>query len=1476
MQSDENVPFKIHRKFTPIQNWDKSSSSEVFEKNSQKRLELWRNAFRESERSREKIIFAQSTSTSKTASVLQNLLQNSAKYDMNKISSLPSTSTSSTKHSTPVESLKILAPLKNQTEVSAKSTECNDTSTLESSIENLPSNANVEKIVLRSDFTQSKNSNVSKNQRKSTEKVDVIALNSALGDFLNSNIKTSHPEISPKLHEATGLKSSSDTSVKSKTSKGHSVEQSSRKTEETHICGMCDVCGRTFNNHDLFLKHLASSLNKTCAAVSPTSGNASKSVKASTLNQTIVNTKYNQNLKNSTLQEQCSVNEEDHLHQLDKSSSDLKIMSCFSSSSSSRGLRTRRSSKKIRTRSTTKSNLRSSKHRTEILKSRNVKISKNVKLKRTEACKICLRAFDTYGQLLQHIFKHMSHDLRNMYASIENETVSTQQESNENDRAVNDTQENLMEKAMEVIEVIEKNINEQEKRLSKDTNESSVENLIASEASQHDATKETNQASNLSAAEHAVERDSQKQSTLIASNAEQKVQGTEKEKTSIVESSSEHQLKSFTICACHRPKTSNELPKTDIEIVLKCTTCRTLFRRFECFEAHCTQQSAEGMLCNKNRKNGRKSKLFCIKCQRMMNSVQELWYHLRMHFQVNRASKVSFCCNICKVIFHGFGQLFISHFQNHTKNPFFLASCLSFPRPSYVGSKIFKLATDSDKSIEIYMHVADYVCPDCRTPFISPQALKSHKTVCPNITITSADPRNRVSDSRNSSPNKIQILLICGFCNKTFYSRMAFEVHSLEHLQKRNMHMHYTCVAVTAVTKVYICKVCTTMWQSLQNFEEHWQTHSILKEDYICSRCQNHYDSIELFQKHAIVHKNNNEMKQMPITCEVIYRDISNMISETQRDATADDLPYMDLSFFNNVSDFTEKFLSDKSRDLQEWIVILQNWMEKFLCGNQSTEEVIVPPELSVSSNKELQATSSQVPIQVSSSSVAVAQSKRNSNGNSRNDDSDEEEDLTIVLSESEESTVSSSVRKNAASMPSTQPTQETTKSTVTFDSVVIEQQIQCSTDETPTASITKTSKDVNESANSNARISIITPRESENTQLNTKARIDHANETLENCVNPLVSSDANSSNNELEKSLPKNAMSSVPRSFLRVKSLAELTDAPPLKNHFCRMCGLSCESWQKLKGHLSLCTYTMQLYHQGKKDDQASLSNNVQIWPAKPTNPPISMPSTENCPFPPLMIGNVSPSVSSSSNTSSQVSNTANLRPTYQVVGVKPLHSVECNNTIANVSKPKETLSPEVTHLSLNNVNATMQQKIARHQNLPPQIRPPLKKSAQSIQQQNPGTVAVRPFLHTFQPLRQMPPPYPQQQQSQQLQLQQSQQMPQQTQQLQLQLQQQSLQQQQQQQQVNINNIMQYLMSKTDMSYQLTSNNVVPTNNPDNVMLVAVNTMLQISKNPDRYICVSCPGFECGSVQEFTLHEHSPKHEARSNYNSITYIPQR
>ena len=311
------------------------------------------------------------------------------------------------KHTTPVE-----FPWPNkQINDSTKPTKCNDTSKFKSSIssKNLPNDANVDKIIFKSDLTQSKNDTVSKSPCKNAKMTDnVITLDS----FLNSNKKIS--EMSPKLHKkATNLKlSTNNKSEKSKTSKNCSVEQLFQtirhKKEESH---KCIACGSSFKNYDLWMKHLANNFNTTHMNVNSKSSYASKCIKASLL-KIMSKEKKLENSKPST--SKCSsVNEESGSHQLDKLvvNSDMESSSSSSSSLSSlEAIKMRReqfkvSKNKMKSRSAKSKSSRNSSSGAKIPDSNNVECnSTNIRVKQKITCKICSKSFDTNQQLFEGLY----------------------------------------------------------------------------------------------------------------------------------------------------------------------------------------------------------------------------------------------------------------------------------------------------------------------------------------------------------------------------------------------------------------------------------------------------------------------------------------------------------------------------------------------------------------------------------------------------------------------------------------------------------------------------------------------------------------------------------------------------------------------------------------------------------------------------------------------------------------------------------------------------------------------------------------------------------------------------------------------------------------------------------------------------------------------------------------------------------------
>ncbi|XP_072753252.1 uncharacterized protein [Anoplolepis gracilipes] len=1456
-------------------------------------LEIWRNAFctqtsvmKPQIPSIEQSASAQSTST-ETVSILRNSLEKSANTECKSSVSSSLASTSTTKNNTPVKSPeKHVSPKKQE---SAQSPKCNKTSSLNSS-------KVCEQISL-----------------KSFEKP--------------SNFQSS-------INDKTPVKMSKMTSEE------RINNQSSSKNTFTCIT----TCNMSFENVRLLVKH-QSFCNKVTSLLR---GNASRH-KEHIKNEKIIDEVCQNKNKYSKLStsQQNSINKESNFHKSDRTLNNTDKEQISSSSLSLPSDREMQSKNimtpqtKTKTKPIVKSNFELN------LRSRSgMKIKyqsfPSVNKDKGKQCKVCLRFFNTYLQLFDHMFKHANHTIKNAYLSNKNNSSSMRQNTNKNSR-VSDT--------LIGVEAVTKN-----------ANESNTDPNLALQVLQRDAAKETDKTSNLLQAE--TEQNSEKEQSMPAVNDGEhepdRLRYVEREKECVI-------APSMSICQCHRPKTVDKNHnKIQIEIVAFCQTCKVLFRRHECFKTHYQQatDASNARHLARKRQHNRMPKLLCVTCQKALNSIPDLQTHLTMHTQLNRNnSEVTFLCNICKVIFYAQGPLFNNHFSNHIKHPLFLASRLTFPPNSYIGIKLIESAMDNnEKQMEVYIQVAEYKCRECSAPFTSEENLQLHEALCRDKVAVAANDNG--SDGRNASSatsEKMPIWLICGFCDKTFYKRMHFELHSLEHKQKQNLHSHYTCVDVTPITKVFICKVCLSMWKSLKFFEEHWQTHNILQEDYICSLCPNHYDTIDLFHEHAITHRNSSEKQHTPILCKVIYRD-KKVETNSQQTAINNDLSSIILSSLDGKK--SSEIIADDNQ-IQLRATVLQNLVK----NKQSTR--VETMTISQENDANAQTPLAQVPsIDVNQNRSKSKQATKNrnnekdksSNDNSENLDDSEDEELIIVVSESE-SSMSSEVKKtrsrksNDASSIKHNDTQEgPTRFNRTM--FVSDGQKQCSSDaSSSTAASAKSSDNVSKTLNSNAAVSstkeLVTQLEA-NVSEDNEITVEHTNivdlstttRQADNACKNSADSDSTSSKAKSPRkeakdmSLPQNAMSSIPKSFLRVKSLAELTDGAP-QSFLCHVCGLLFDSLYKLTKHKMV--HTTQ-YMQNA--NEAHTSDNVQMWQEKPefnssmqiqhhaphsitgnvfpsgnvpasgnvlpsgnappsgnvalsgnvfpssnalpsdntslsgnvsasgNAPPSSNVSSTGYVFP---FGNMPPSgsvnpfrsvnPSGSVNSSSNIASSGNVtnRPVnldnsrqYQVVGVgiKPLHKVPYN-TITN--KVANTQAQQYNSAWLQTFNnpivasqQMMQQKPIYHQNLPAQIGYPVTTTIQPVHQSI-GTVAIRPFVQTIQTPRPPPPPYPQQQQQQQLQQKQ----------------------QQQTQHTNASNdVRNYatVLSKESVPYQLASNNTVSANST-NIMLLHT-TMLQVSQNPNRYICLYCPGFECSSVQDFELHERSSKHEARSNYISTSYVP--
>lgn len=161
------------------------------------------------------------------------------------------------------------------------------------------------------------------------------------------------------------------------------------------------------------------------------------------------------------------------------------------------------------------------------------------------------------------------------------------------------------------------------------------------------------------------------------------------------------------ICSCHEHETTFLPPsETHIEIVICCTTCNTHFRG-DCIELHYRQSAA----CHDNR-TGRSARVHCSLCKYLFDEVPNLRQHTQLHTR-NADQKITYVCNICRVLFYGNSILFYNHWSDHIKSPEFKCSNLTY-------KKMVVTATQTDLSNQTkmlrhdYTIVAEYACKKCR------------------------------------------------------------------------------------------------------------------------------------------------------------------------------------------------------------------------------------------------------------------------------------------------------------------------------------------------------------------------------------------------------------------------------------------------------------------------------------------------------------------------------------------------------------------------------------------------------------------------------------------------------------------------------------------------------------------------------------------------------------------------------------------
>ncbi|XP_034191239.2 uncharacterized protein LOC117609256 isoform X1 [Osmia lignaria lignaria] len=497
-------------------------------------------------------------------------------------------------------------------------------------------------------------------------------------------------------------------------------------------------------------------------------------------------------------------------------------------------------------------------------------------------CTICSKIFPTATDLAAHIFLHTEHDLQKAYETAKQKNSNKDEETKSEKSKQATKQSDNNKKIMLTTEKPSEAVNKQEKLPVVQQSSGSLRTIVSIVTTSTTATTSTIATTSTTATTSTIATTSTTSTiattsttatTTVPSSTTITVTDTlniNKSPVASGNSSKELQLpsiksklkkrkekKSFKICNCHKEtEINNNCLK--IEIVLLCHTCNVLFRSMNCFDNHYDLPEYE--LCRADRAHSsRTPNLLCVTCSKMFPSVQDVRRHLESHARVKRNFTMDFRCKICKVLFIGIGALFYVHWSKHLQDPYWKADETTFPKNSVVHSQPNQDGDTSNTSKENFIQVAEYICNKCKIPFVTETDLKIHNLKC----VTS-------NNSCNSNAERsLEIEVHCSLCNDVFTEKLTFYRHV------RNKHNFISepqsvCVSLTLIKTAYICNVCMEVSESMEDFEDHWLKHSTATVYFTCTYCTKSYcNGLNAFLEHARMHQVN--VKQYVLSCKVDY-----------------------------------------------------------------------------------------------------------------------------------------------------------------------------------------------------------------------------------------------------------------------------------------------------------------------------------------------------------------------------------------------------------------------------------------------------------------------------------------------------------------------------------------------------------------------------------------------------------------------------
>ncbi|KAK1119770.1 hypothetical protein K0M31_013185 [Melipona bicolor] len=788
-------------------------------------------------------------------------------------------------------------------------------------------------------------------------------------------------------------------------------------------------------------------------------------------------------------------------------------------------------------------------------------------------CSICLKIFPTMTDLAAHIFLHTEKELREACKHAKQKLVES--ESTEREKC----KQTKAEQTEQIEEIkIEQNLESVNSTV--DNIDNAIERIH--EISDKEKSFLVQKSSKLITKDPEI-RD--KESTALKEHDSKSIKldllsKSSKDKINKIESNK----RAFTVCKCHNKPGTNE-NSLQIEIVLLCHTCKVLFRSIECFETH--YRLPEYTKCNQNRSTSSRSpNLFCANCGMIFSSVQDVRHHLEIHVRFKQNYIMDFRCNICKVIFLGIGTLFYIHWSKHSRNPFWIASEQSFPRHSIINSKLKKIdnlstqnAMTLNSSVEQYIQVAEYVCNNCKLPFVTQDDLKNHDPRCKEFK-TLQD----TSVVENSNSHVI-IKINCSLCNDIFIDKKKEFYNHIKNKHNCNVDPQFVRLSFSVAKMVYICNACMVMIDNLDAFENHWLKHNTTHINFTCTHCNNiYYNNLNSFIDHAEEHKSDTNVVSCTVNytkakfickfCNTGFDSSQDMYEHIVTHNTSNQQTYSKIDQITNQdnpasqTNCTSSSVKNIGKEIEKFLP-----MEAQIMGKVS-ETSLLGSNIDKDKEKLIRVLEGSEDDSENELIIDLTRQPEESNEISTGEENREKQTTSNLISD--ESSINQTCEMSENNI--TKTLRINTNVQVSSQNIPLSESIENITD-----SVTDTAKNINSQISLNAQASNSCAKSTsvlQNLHSNNISNNNLQDAVVKTTNNQSVMKDVKIiENNEsrdtiltenkeelttLTKQSPKKQSSPRPKGYLRVKTLAELTGSA----HFCKLCNCAIENTNELAKH--------------------------------------------------------------------------------------------------------------------------------------------------------------------------------------------------------------------------------------------------------------------------------------------------------------------